>query len=384
MADPKLEYLGSSSKSVTRSGIRLRKPPLGLLIVVVLPTVIAAIYFLLIASPRYVSEARFVVRSANMAQPSPMGLALNVAGFSTGMNEAFAVHEYLTSRDSLKALQKRYDVKAMFGPPGSDFIAHYPRPWESHSDEALYKAYKRFLNVGYDSTTGISTIKIEAFSAKDAHALNAALLDSGEALVNQLNERAAVNAVRDAERDRAVAIQESEKAREALTNFRTSARFIDPRTEAAESTQVIATLSVAIAQLRAERDQVAAEAPASPQLAPLNRRIAGLESQVEQARSKMAGNSNSLAPKVGTYEDLLLRREIAERRVTLAESSLLSAQQEAARQKLYLERIVSPSMPDKGSEPRRWRSILTIFLSSLLAYGVGWLIWAGVREHRQV
>ena len=44
---------------------------------------------------------------------------------------------------------------------------------------------------------------------------------------------------------------------------------------------------------------------------------------------------------------------------------------------------VEPSLPDKASEPRRWRSILTVLASALLFYGVGWLIWAGIREHRQ-
>ena len=49
----------------------------------------------------------------------------------------------------------------------------------------------------------------------------------------------------------------------------------------------------------------------------------------------------------------------------------------------YLERIVSPSEPDKPTEPKRWLALLTVFASSLLVYAVGWLVWAGVREHRQ-
>ncbi len=383
MADPKLQYLGSLPRLPAGRARRFKRIPMAFLVIVGVPTLLAMIYYLLIASPRYVSEARFVVRSANVAQPSAMGLALNVAGFSAGMNEAFAVHEYLTSRDAMEELQKRFDLRAILGRAGADPLARYPRPWDGSSEEALFKAYNRFLTVGYDSTTGISTIRVEAFTAREAQALNAALLTSGEALVNQLNERAAANAVRDAERDRAVAAAEAEKASEALTRFRNSARFIDPRTEAAESTQIIATLSVNVAQLRAERDQLKAEAPSSPQLAPLERRIIGLERQIEDARARMAGSSESLAPKVGTYEDLILQREIAERRVTQAEAALLTAQQEATRQKLYLERIVSPSLPDKGTEPKRWRSILTVLATALLAYGLIMLIWVGIREHRQ-
>lgn len=383
MADPKLQYRGNLPTKPVRKRVRIRRLPLAFLVVVGLPTALAAVYYLLIASPRYVSEAHFVVRSAQVSQPSAVGLALNVAGFSMGMNEAFAVHEYLSSRDSLKEIQKKFDLRAILGRRGADPLSRYPRPWDGKSEEALYKAYLRFLTIGYDSGTGISTIKVEAFTPGEAHALNRALLDSGEALINQLNERASANAVRDAERDRAVAVAAADKAKEALTAFRTSAKFIDPRTEATENTQIIATLAVTIAQMRAERDQLMAEAPSSPQLPPLNRRIAGLERQISEARARMAGQADSLAPKVGTYEDLLLQREIAERRVTQAEAALLSAQQNATRQKLYLERIVEPSMPDKGTEPRRWRSILTVFASALLAYAIGWLVWAGIREHRQ-
>lgn len=383
MADPKLQYIGPKPKTPVRSRIRIRKLPVSLLLVVGVPTALAMIYYLLIASPRYVSEAKFVVRSANLSQPSAMGLALNVAGFSTGINDAFAVHEYLTSRDGMNAVKTKFNLREVFARPGSDFLARYPRPWDGQSEESLFKAYLRFLEVGYDSTTGISIIRVEAFNPKDANALNEALLASGEALINQLNERAASNAIRDAERERAEAVSIAQKARQDLTQFRNSARFIDPRAEAAEHTQIIATLTVTIAQMKAERDQLQADAPASPQLAPLNRRIAGLERQIEQARAKMAGGSDSLAPKLGTYEDLMLQREMAEKRLTQSEAALISAQQNAERQKLYLERIVSPSKPDKGTEPRRWRSILTVLMSSLLAYGVGWLVWAGIREHRQ-
>lgn len=385
MADSKLQYVGSLPKMLSGPGKtgKKRKLPIAFMIVVGAPTVLAAVYYLLIASPRYVSEAQFVVRSANVSQPTTVGMALSVAGFSTSTNEAFAVHEYLTSRDGMKEMQKRFNLRAILGRPGADALSRYPRPWDGDSEESLYKAFQRFLTVGHDAGTGISTIRVQAFSAREAQALNLAMLDSGETLINQLNERATTNALRDAERDRQAALTAAETARQALTAFRTSTRFLDPRAEAAESTQVSATLLVTIAQLKAERDQLTAEAPASPQLPTLNRRIAGLERQVEDARARLAGGADSLAPKLGAYEDLMLQREIAERRVAQAEASLLTAQQEAGRQKLYLERIVSPSLPDKGNEPRRWRAILTIFASSLLLYAIGWLVWAGIREHRQ-
>lgn len=53
-----------------------RSPPLGFLVIVVLPTLIAAIYYLLIATPRYVVESRFIVRAPEKSQPSSLGVAL--------------------------------------------------------------------------------------------------------------------------------------------------------------------------------------------------------------------------------------------------------------------------------------------------------------------
>lgn len=385
MADTKLTYLGAPEEPLARPAAPslARRLPLGLLLVVGLPTLVGALYYGVIASPRYVSESHFVVRSAGSVQPSGLGLALQGVGISAGMNDAFAVHEYLGSRDSLKALQARFNLKAMLSPPSVDWLSRARRPWEGQSEETLYKGFQRNLTIGYDATSGISTLRVEAFSAKDAKAINSAMLDGGEALVNRLNERSAANALRDARLAYEQARAEVTASQQALTALRNSAQFIDPRAAVAETTEVVGGLLVTIAQLRAERAQLAAEAPSSPQLPNLDNRIAAYERQVAEARAKATGSASSLAPKVGAYEDLVMRREIADKVMAQATAALLTAEQDARRQKLYLDRIVEPNEPDKPMEPKRLMAILTIFASSLLIYAVGWLIWAGVREHRQ-
>lgn len=386
MADTNLTYLGAAEEPRLAPKAKpswRKRLPLGFLIVVGIPSLVAGVYYGLIASPRYVSESHFVVRSANSAQPTGLGIALQGVGLSTGMNDAFAVHEYLDSRDSLKVLQTRFNLKAMLTGPKVDWFSRTPRPWEGTSEEALYKGFKRYLTVGYDAASGISTLRVEAFSAKDAATINAAMLDSGEALINRLNERSAANAVRDARVSFDHARAEVAASQQALTALRNSAQFIDPRAAVTETTEVVAGLLVTIAQLRADRAQLAAEAPSSPQLPILDSRIAAYERQVAEARAKATGSASSLAPKVGAYEDLVMRREIADKVLAQATAALLNAEQEARRQKLYLERIVAPSQPDKPTQPRRFLAFLTVFASSLLVYAVGWLIWAGVREHRQ-
>ncbi len=271
----------------------------------------------------------------------------------------------------------------MLKPRGADVLSGWPRLGEDNSGKSLAAALSRFVTIGYNSSTGISTLRVQGFAAKDAQGLAEALLNGGERLVNRLNERAAADAVRDARTARDEARLQLASAQARLTTFRNQEQFIDPARSATEGGQLIGNLLATVATLRAERAQLATGAPQSPQLAPLDNRIAAYERQIEMERSKIAGSSNSLAGKLGAYEDLMLQRELADRELTQSSTALLAAEQEARRQKLYLERIVNPSLPDRSSEPRRLISVLVVLATSLLLYGIGWLVWAGMREHRQ-
>lgn len=386
MAEAQINYVGPIPEALSFREAPApwwRRLPLGFLLVVALPTLVAAIYYLLIASPRYVSEARFIVRASNQAQPSALGAALQGVGLSTTQSDAFAIHEYIKSRDALRELNRRFDIAAILNPRGTDIFSGYPRLGEGRGEEGLYKGFNRFVMVGYDSTTGISTLRVEAFQAQDALQLNQALLGSGEQLVNRLNDRANGDAVSEATTARDEARARLSGVQQQLTSFRTREGFIDPQLAARESSSLIGGLLSTVAQLRADRAQLAGEAPQSPQLPIIDGRIAAYEGQIAAEREKVAGASTSLAPRVGVYDDLVLQRELADRELSQATTALISAQQDSRRQKLYLDRIVNPNLPDKPTQPRRWIAILTVFATCVLIYGVGWLVWAGVREHSQ-
>ncbi len=384
MTEPKLNYMGPLPEALTYAGATpwWRRIPVAFFVVVVIPTVLAAIYFLLVASPRYVSEARFIVRSAGQS-PSSFGLALQGVGIGQGQSDAFAVHEYMTSADGLRDLRRRVDVPALLGRPGADLFSRYPRLGEARSEEGLLKALNRFVVVGYDSSTGISTLRVEAFRPEDARQIATVLLDGGEALVNRLNERSVNDAVSQARVTRDNAVRNLSQAQAELTTFRNRQEFIDPQTLVSENAELVGQLNARIAELQAERSQVASQAPDSPQLPTIDARIAAYRRQVEAERSKVAGDSSTLAPQVGVYEELSFNRELATRELAAATTALLAAEQDARRQQVYLERVVSPNLPQTALEPRRWLSLLAVFATMMLLYGLGWLVWAGVREHRQ-
>lgn len=387
MSEAKLTYLGNENSEIgpVRGGLRQKwkKLPWVFGLLVMLPTVVAALYFLLIASPRYVSEAKFVVRSQDSGAPSTLGIALQGVGLSTSQTDAFAVHQYIESRQAITDLEAQLPLRRLLNKPGADPFFKYPRLGEGSSNEDLYEAFGRFVTVGYDSTNGISTLRVQAFEPAHAKMIAEGLLNGGEALVNKLNQRSSDQAVLDAERRLKEAEDRLAESQRVLGDFRNAERMVDPVRTATESGEIIGGLMMSVAQLRAERSQLAADAPQSPQLSSLDGRIAAYEAQIAQERAKIAGNADSLAPKIGTYERLSLDQELAARAVTGARVAADNARMEAHRQQLYLERVVAPNEPDKAKEPKRLLSILIVFMSTMLLYSVGWLVLAGVREHHQ-
>lgn len=362
-----------------------RRIPWLFTVVVVLPTLAAAIYYFLIAAPLYVSEARFVVRSKSQAPPAALGGLLSSVGVSLGggQTDAFEVHEYMISRDAVTDLSRRHGLRALLDRPEADFLTRFPRPFEGQSFENLYKNYKRFVIVGYDSQTGISTLRVNGFRASDAQTVANALLDGGELLVNRLNDRAMADAVAQAQREVVESETRGLEAQATLTDFRNRERMIDPDRAAGAGLELLGKLETQLASMRAERAGLAASAPESPQLPVLDKRIAAFGAQLEAERSRTAGEADSLAPMVGEYERLTLERDLAVKTIAAAVANLESARMDARRKQLYLERVVRPDLPDKAEEPKRLRTVFTVLVATLAAYGILSLIIAGLREHRQ-
>ena len=132
---------------------------------------------------------------------------------------------------------------------------------------------------------------------------------------------------------------------------------------------------------RAQITELSTGSSGSPQLPGLRRKEAALDQQIAEERSRIGKDSGGLAKRIGDYERLNLEREFANRRVSAAEAELVRAREEAARQQLYLERVVEPNLPDYSNQPERIRLTFTVFFANLLLLLIGWLVYSGVREH---
>lgn len=337
------------------------------LLVAVLPALLAAGYFDLIAVDRYVAEAHFVVREPNApGRMMPMGGALADLPKSTGSENAYAVHDFIRSRDALALLQGTLDLRALLRPAAGDPFWRFPGPLLGHDQEDLYRYYRRLVSLDYNSSTNVSTLTVQAFRPDDAVRIADTLIGGAEALLNRMNERARADAIRVAEAEVAESRAAALAAEDAMTEYRNREQVVDPLQLSQTVLATISKLTEDLVTAAAEFDVAVHEAPHSPQLPALRGRIEALQTQIDHERGVLAGSDRSLAPRIGAYERLLLLRGFAEKRYVSALTLLETARLDAERQAAYLERVVTARAPDQARYPFRLLWPVATLLAGLL------------------
>ncbi|MBV1701001.1 MAG: hypothetical protein KGQ46_04180 [Hyphomicrobiales bacterium] len=350
---------------------------------VIFPTLVAIVYYGLIAAPQYVSVSQFIVRSVNNAQTSGFDAFFRTFGISRAVDDTNVVQNFILSRDAVAALDKKLNLRKIFENPKADIVARYPPPFFKDSNERLYRYYQSHVTVIQGTSQGIATLRVATFDAASAQKIAAALMGLAEGMVNQLNDRAQHDSVKASEETKALAEQNLLKAQAALTAFRNKEAMVDPDKNSVADLETSSTLALDLAQTLVQMRQNVEAAPAGPVNAVLSAKAKALQQAVDRQRAAIAGGNGALVDKMSEYDQLKLSRDIAQKSFEGSVASLETARQEARRKQIYLEEVVQPSLPDVADEPQRWRMILTVFASTFAVFAVLWLIAVGASEHAQ-
>lgn len=350
-------------------------------LLVVLPTVLSAIYLFAIASDQFITEARFVVRSAQKQGISGLGALLQGSGMAGIKDEAFPVIDFIKSRDALKEVEEKVGFRDMVSRQGADFLARFPRFYTGESFEELYEHYQNIVTVVHDPTTGITTLKVRVFEPSDSLRLAEALLHASEQLINRMNERSLNDAVSLASKEVAKAEERSSAAQRALTAYRISVGLVDMTSTAKTYVELVGGMQRELLASRAQLAQTLSSSPNNPGIQSLRERVAAIEQQIAAERSKLLGSDGSVIGTFAQFERLTLESEFAAKALVLAHTMLENSRVEALRKQVYLERVVEPNLSDLSRYPRRWFATLAILGTAFLAYAILWLLLVNAREH---
>ena len=350
---------------------------------VVLPTLLAALYYALFASDVYMSESSFVIRSPGQKQTSTSTLAnlIQTTGLSGGQQEVNEVIEYIHSRNAVASLQRGIGLHDRFATGQADRLSRFPAFWREDRFENLYDYYLDMVEARIDDETGVAVLEVKAFTPEDARRINAALLDLSEGLVNRLNVRAQRQVIEEGNKRVAEAEERVRRARITLARYRNANGLLDPERQAAGVLEISNRLIAEQATLQAQLDLMVQAAPDNPAIPSIRGRIAAIGREIGAQNARVVGSRSGIASKLATYENLLLEQEFSAQVLTIANTTLEQARTEAQKQQFYLQRIVEPNAPDLARYPSRIKRVLTIAVGLICLYMIGWMLVVGIREH---
>ncbi len=364
------------------------------LLAIALPTVIASVYFGLIASDQYVTESQFAVRGSDGGtSPDILGV---ITGFSSSSSstssDSFILQQYIHSREMVDKLQNQLDLRTIFTSPEADFFS---RLSGSATTEELVNYWRSMTKVSFDATSGILTVAVRAYTPEESQKLGAAVLESSENLINNLSRRAREDGVRYSKEELSRSELRLKFARQAIRDFRDREQSLDPSKTAESRLGILSKLEGELANAEAELAGVASFLSSdAPSVKVLNNRIGAIKQQIVDERSKIGGSAaraaqgqnvtaagKVLSGVISEYEELAVEREFAEKAYVTSLAAVERARMEAERQVRYVTTFVQPKLADEALYPLRLQSVLIVFLIAGVLWAMGVLLFYAVRDH---
>lgn len=389
MSDPELE------RSVRRRAARARlRLWLGFLLMVAIPSGVAAWYLFEKAADQYASRVAFAVRSLDGVSSAPLTDLLLGAGTDSTAGDSQMLFEYLQSQPLVEAVDARLDLREIYNRPEGDWLFSLG---EAQPVEDLVEYWNLAVSVAYDPSGGIIQVEAKAFRPEDAQAVAQAVLEESETLINGLSTGARQDAVRFAEIDLAEAEGRVRDARLALQTFRAMQGTADVSGDIGQEMTLIAALRAQRSESQSEYDSKAAGSLTadSPVLAALQRRIDSLDSQIAEAEGRIADGGDApgagdgtsaadddvdLVDAAGEQERLQVELEFATNMYTAAQGALEGARAEARRAQRYLATHIAPTFSDEAEYPQRLTWSLTILSLLLVTWSILLLIISSIRD----
>jgi capsular polysaccharide transport system permease protein len=369
-----------------------RARPYGTLIsfvvMVVVPLIVASLYYGFIASNQYVAEFRFAVKDTTPTSSASVGTSLMTllgGGSGSAPLENYIVADYLTSRQAAEELQRRIHVESLYSKPSIDWWARFD---SSEPMEKFVTYWQKMVTSNYDIVTGIATAQIRAFSPQDTYLIANTLVKMSEELVNTVANRSNLDSVHFAENEVEKAQDRLKKARAQMTAYRNKVGVIDPTTSVvAPNSTVQTTLQANLATLETQLTSLLNRhlSLASPAVQSLQNQIKAVKEQLTTVEASVAAGKDraggaSLSSVIAEYEQLELERQFSQALVTSAMQALEQARALASAQHLYITPYVRPSLPQSSIYPNRLMSILTVALIAFAIWLVGLLTLRSILE----
>jgi capsular polysaccharide transport system permease protein len=356
---------------------------LSFVLVVVLPVVGAAVYWLGIAADQYVAKFRFTLRTAEPAPVVPSWLAGAAATDGRAGLESRLLVDYVRSRAVVDDLSGTLDLRRIYANPAADWWSRLDEPAPI---ERLVAYWRHQVTADYDPSDQTVAVRVRAFTPRDALRVAQAVVAACQHLVDSLSLQARRDALRQARADADQAKQRLAAVLAQISDLRAREGLIDPGKTAAASAALAARVQQELVSAHTRLSTLETYMrDDSPTISVLKAHIRSLESQQSAlagaASAPDPGGGETLSHALGSFEALESERKFAEDAYRHALVGLDAARANADRQHVYVASFVPPRLPEEPLYPRRWRALGVVALISLAGWGIGCLTLQSIRDH---
>lgn len=355
-----------------------------ILCAVLLASALAAFYWLVVASDRYVSEAHVIVQRTDLGGSGVSDLTSLLTGSGSGGGRAdqLLLRDYLTSTDLLRKLDARLQLRKHYADAGRDLLS---RHWQMDDHfETFHQYMKGRISVEIDEFVGVLVVKAQAYEPGLAQALNRELVKEGELFLNELGRNLARDQVEFLEVQVAHMQERALQARAAVVAYQNNKGMASPEAEAKSLELIIAKLEASRTELQTQRNALQAYlVPDHPSVVMLNQQLAAITRQIAAENARLAAPKGSpLNRTVEEIQRLEMEATFAQDVYKTGLVALEKGRFEAARNIKKVSVLLAPTRPEAALEPRRFYNAFVSLLLALALGSIAYLSIAIVRDHR--
>ena len=337
---------------------------------VALPALAATVYWGLIASKQYESEAKFTLRSG---EASPLDALGGFAGLPTSRQaqDTQILANYIRSPAMIEAIEKSLDLRAIFQRPGVDYFS---RLKTDAKIEEVEKYWRKRVDVDVKAASSIVTLDVRAFTPQDAELLTKTIVKLSEKLVNDITNRPRIDALNFAQAEMKRSESELLGATASMRDARNALGVLDAGAAAEAINKTLTILRVQLADAESDLAVQGPDAAESPQSRVLQSKIAALKQQIAGYSAQIAGNGPqqgaNMADRASRLSSDQIRLDVARQQYVQATVAYQSARTNLETQQTYLAAFLQPVAAQESTYPRRWLEWLIIVGPCVLAWSL--------------
>lgn len=354
---------------------------------VLIPSILAAVYYFAIASDQFTSETRMVVRTIGVSErfdTSEKRDGRSLIGGDSLTQDSYIVANYLESPQLVRKLDEEIGLRGFFLRDNVDFLS---RLSNNASFEDLHKYWTQHVDTYVDGPSGIIIFTVRGFSAADSITISKAALAASDEMIARISHNAMNDLVSRSEMDVTKALDEYRIALEELREYQNRTGILDPLSSAKMASVIVSKLTEEKLRLTVDLKSLeAANADRTARGRQLLRSIRALDEQIQLRQNSIAGTSPTdgiqLSSTLTEFSRLETRRLVTQALYEATVRNLDTAKSTALKRTTFISIFSEAPLPEDSTYPDRFSQWFILSAGLFTLWMTATLIWMSIEDHR--